>query len=294
MNYTVLVLGVWCIIQVAIAMWGLAKLNNNCNNMSLYTRLRVLLVISAVTATVFFSNLMCNIVCYEGHEETSLWIALFTVVSSIIIMITEIQINSDINDCADNTSTFKEVLLYAGIIPTIFPLAYGLWMLYTWFKDIKSRRASKSREVTAKRNLAKQQAIELQKTRQAQRDAESEILEQKIAAIKAAAAAKDAEKKKKEEEKKYKIADDARKAEGKYTAEELVAMQEEKGKQERIIKAQQEIEKLETEIQQKYHSGDTATIRELGTRLKSAKSELGAAKRGDAASSSRQFGQFWS
>lgn len=297
MNYTVLVLGVWCIIQVIIAIWGLGLLNNKCNNLSLYTRLRTLLVMSAVTATVFFANLMCNIVCYEDHEETSIWVAIFTLISAIIVIVMEVQIRSDIDDCANNTDTYKMVLLYAGILPSIFPLLYGCWMIWDWFKNMKERREIKSREKTAGRELIRQQKEKAREEELMRRTAAAEEKERQAELIRkerqlkaeaqtaklqaqAEERARQAVVAREKAEKERKARQDAvRKARGEYTADERIAMAKEKRQKEAVAAAERKVTELEREVLEPGLSdADVATI---GIRLEKAQRELERVKTGE-------------
>lgn len=275
MNYTVLVLGVWCILQVIIAIWGLGMLNNKCQNLTLYTKLRTLLVTSAVTATVFFANLMCNVVCYEDHEETSIWVALFTVVSSIIVIIMEAQIRSDIDDCANNTDTYKMVLLYAGILPSIFPLLYGCWMVFVWFRDIKARRSVKARERAAGRELSRQQREKAKEEEEARRTAVAEERERQADAIRRERQAKADERMRQ-----------VRKERGEYTAEERVAMAKERQQKAVIAEAEKKVSDIQHQIE---GSMDDKEITRLGGELEKAQKALQAAKSGEKSVQSKGF-----
>lgn len=157
MDYTVLVLAIWCIIQVFIALWGLELINNNCQDYTLYSRTRVLLVISAVFATIFFCSLMCNHYCYEDiNDETSIWVPIFTIAAATTIITMESMIHSDIDDCATNTDNFKLTLMYAGIVTSIIPLIYGLYTLGKSILTQRERRREKERAKTATRSLAEE------------------------------------------------------------------------------------------------------------------------------------------
>jgi flagellar biosynthesis GTPase FlhF len=288
MNYTVIALGLWCVMQVFIAIWGLGIMNNNCQNLSLYSRLRTLLTISAVTATIFFANLMCNQVCYEGNENTSIWVALFTFVSSIIIISLEVQIKNDINDCAKNTENYKLVVLYGGVLPSIFPLLYSLYMIYTWFSTVKERRALVEREKSAKRRLLDEQRQKKEDDEAAEKTRSAEEAENKANAMKAEREAKrkqqladDAARARQATEKavasRKKQQDEVRKKRGEFTPEEIVEQAKEKRKADVIAKGKQKVDKLEQEIRRiglAPGEKDEERLVRLGEQLSRAKNEL--------------------
>ena len=158
MSYTVVVLGVWCIIQVIIAIWGLGIINNRCQDLSLYTKLRTLFVVSAVSATLFFANLICNNICYKDQDdETSFFIPGITFLCSLIIIITEVQISTYIKDCPFDTDTYKMMLLYGGIIPSIFPLLYSLVMGFRKGKKLMEKARLKQQILSQQQKIRKTQ-----------------------------------------------------------------------------------------------------------------------------------------
>jgi len=293
MNYTVLVLGIWCVMQVAIAIWGLGMLTNNCQNLSLYSRLRTLLTTSAVTATIFFANLMCNKVCYEGDENTSIWVALFTLVSSIIIIVMELQVKSDIDDCAKSTDNYKLVLLYGGIVPSLFPLLYSLYMIYTWFSTVKERQALRSREKDARKKLAQQEKLQKQEAERAERTRKAEEAEKRAEAIeqerRAKESAKRTEQLQKIEEAKRQRDEATRKATGRYTAEEKIEMAREAKKKIAVKIAKDKVAQLDERIRALDPATQADQITTLGDQLKKAKEEVRTVESGEQARSRGLF-----
>lgn len=141
MNYTVFVLGVWALIQVAIALWGLAIIDNTCENKKLFTNLRILLNVTAVSAVIFMSNMACNYTCYKDNTETPLFIALLTLTSSIITIVMQLYILQNIDECTTkSTDYYKMVLVSAGLITTIFPVFYSLYVIVSWMRGVTKKR----------------------------------------------------------------------------------------------------------------------------------------------------------
>jgi flagellar biosynthesis GTPase FlhF len=280
-------------------------LKNKCQNLSLYSRLRTLLTVSAVTATIFFANLLCNEACYEGDDNTSIWVALFTLVSSIIIITMQVQIRSDISDCADNTDNYKLIVLYAGIVPSIFPLLYSLYMIYVWFNTAKERRGIRERERMAKRQLAQQEKLRKQEEEAAERTRAAEEAQKRADAIRAEREAKrqqqiaEAEARakaaaEKAAEARRKAEDERRKRQGKFTPEELVEQAKERQKAKEIGDAKAKVDKVQAQIKKVAGAEgkpDTEKLVRLGEELVKAKEALKAAEGGEV-ERRRGFGPF--
>lgn len=266
MNYTVIVLGIWALFQVAMAIWGLAILNNNCQTLSLYSRLRTLLTVSASAATVFFVDLLCNRLCHEDFEETSLWSALVTLVSSIMVIVMQIQISQDIDKCATNTDYYKSALMYGGIIPSVFPLIYGCWMLFQFFRVPRSMRLKRARERHTKETAALEEKKRIQEDEEQRLAREAEESERKIAAI--------------AEEKARKAAAAERRAKKEFSAEEKLEMAQANKKKAAITKAKDKLEEIETKMNILDPTTHAEELIELGKQLKKAKDELKEAEGG--------------
>lgn len=303
MDYTVLLLAIWCVLQIFIALWGLELINNNCQDLSLYSRTRTVLVVSAVSATIFFANLMCNHYCYEDSDETSLWIPVITIASAATIISMEMMIKNDIDDCATNTDNFKLTITYGGIVPSGIALLYGLVMLYRWISDYGARRAIKSRERESKLALAKE---EREKRRLEEKEAKlraAEEAERKAQILREERAQKEKARReeterkteearaqklqeKKEQEKKAR----ERKEQERLSAmseEEIIAESEERRKSEKIGAIQSKITGLERDLRKPGISADERV--DIGKKLKEAKEDLAKSQRGEEISSGRGF-----
>lgn len=271
MDIVIIILGIWAIIQVCIAVWGLGLLNNNCQNLSLYTRLRTYLVMSAVAATIYFAVLMCNEFCHKGTEETSGLTVIITMVVSLTCFILSLMVKGDIDDCASNTDNYKMVLSYAGALPSFIAFAYSIRMAFVWFSEFKKSRAAKNklRDVNIKLAQAR-----VEKEKEEKEEAARSKAAEKQKELERLAEEKQAKQKLKEEESKRKIeqdrekaaeakrqADEAeRKREGRFTPEERIARAKEQAKRKLIEEAKAELQSVQDEI----NSTDEDKVLSLG------------------------------
>jgi len=144
---------IWSIIPIVFGWWGLAILDNSCQNNSLFINLRIMLVSSAVVCTMFTANLLCNNACYDEDDSTHMFVPLCTVVLSVIIWITGAYIYNNISDCTGTQSqadSYKQGIMYACILPTAGPCLYGLWRIADHLKN-----KGKIKETAEKKKQAK-------------------------------------------------------------------------------------------------------------------------------------------
>jgi hypothetical protein len=277
MNIQVLLLGLWAIYQVIIAAWALSILENKCDTPSLYTKIRTLLVIGAVTATVLFSSLFCNSKCYDDDDETPKWVAMFVLVMAITSMALNATILSGIDDCAKSSDSFKIAVRYVNLPLTVYPILYGIFKIYRWFSETKQSRSLKQREVTARREAQKAEKDRKEAERLAQKTRKAEELESIAKREKDAKAKVEAENKTKMAQLEKLEQETQRKARGEYTPEELIEIAETRVKMNKIGAAKKDVEIIKQEIVQA--KDDDMKIQELGKKLKDAKEKLARAER---------------
>ena len=291
MNIQVLLLGLWAIYQVIIAAWALSILENKCDTPSLYTKIRTLLVVGAITATVLFSNLLCNTKCYDDDDETPKWVAIFVLVMGITSMALNTTIVSGIDDCAKSTDSFKIAVRYVNLPITAYPILYGVFKIYRWFTETKQSRSIRQREITARREAREAEKARKQAERLAEKTRKAEELEMIAKREKDAKAKVEAENKTKMEQLEKASQESQRKAKGEYTPEELIEIANAKIKADRIGTAKKEVESIKDQIVQS--KGDDVKIQELGKKLKDAKDKLSRAERGDDHSSPMSLPSFF-
>jgi hypothetical protein len=141
---TVLILLIWSIVQVILAFWGLSIIKE-CDNPKAYDSTRIMLTVSAVVSIIFIANIMCNSICfkdqgsYDINSILYLWIPTICILSGITNIVLQCIIKGNIDECSYNADGYKTALLYAGILPTVFPVLYGFYQFYKWIKMRKHR-----------------------------------------------------------------------------------------------------------------------------------------------------------
>lgn len=183
MNLVVLALIIWSILPFFFGWWGLSILNNKCKNDTLFTNLRTMIVTSAVVFIILTANLLCNSICHDDDEKTSVLVPVCTLALCIVIWSTGISINSNIKDCVDNSSqadAYKQGLTYACMIPTIAPFCYAVYVLYKRFKEYGKKKQQKAKIKHAKiaKKSAKEEAEKEAKALEAEKEAERQLDEQ--------------------------------------------------------------------------------------------------------------------
>lgn len=163
MNITVLLLSIWSIMQVITSIWGLVIIEDNCTNSTLYNNVRMLLTTSAVVSVILFANIMCHSICYkDDQDEVSLWIPIVSLISGFIIIVLQVMVHSDIGDCCNNPETFKSVLMYTGVFPSLFPIIYGGYKLYVWIKEKRDLKLKVTKTKTEESDIKRYEQIKKQ------------------------------------------------------------------------------------------------------------------------------------
>lgn len=290
---------IWCVTIVVFACWGLAIMNTKCENYSLFTRLRVMLILGAVGATVLFCYRMCLNYCHDEFSEIHWFVPAICITIAMgvfyVLFISHKNskgIYSAIADCTSNPSNWKMYTLVICLPFTLGALAYGIYiislLLFTEYetgqriksvKEAEREKREKEKELKEleEQTLAEEKRLaELLKAENAQRKAEE--LKERMEKIEAEKKQMVAEREKKERKKREAEEDAKIEVEMKElklpSAEEIVRKTKEKAKAKRIAKVSEKIDSLKKQIKEASEDGREEMVIEKGNELERARSEL--------------------
>lgn len=173
MNYIVLLLIVWSIFQVVLSFWGLAIIDNECQNQTVFTKVRTLMVSSVVLSVILIAYLLCKHFCYDDDEDISFSMTTVVFAGSILVLAMQIIIGDNIGDCTSdsNAQNYKSAMYYFGVPTTCFVIVYCLYRYYNWMMNITARK----RQLLSAKSKAKKEYEQKAKAEKAKRESQSRL-----------------------------------------------------------------------------------------------------------------------
>jgi len=180
----------WALVVFSLGWYGLSIMNNTCENNTIFTLLRILVVSGAIMIILCSSHILCHINCTTVVKDAGYFVYFSAFALSMTAITCSIKLHGEIGDCVDDSDkadTFKKILIFAGVIPSGVILVFSG---YNFVKKVKedakkkksisdlSAKEEKIREQKEKQEQLKKQLEEANKKKQKQA---SEILEKKKA-----------------------------------------------------------------------------------------------------------------